>query len=422
MSSPNATRPHMQSAAGAAAWNGASKPISGGWSLQLDVARLDDFGSALRFGRDATKPPRALPLRVGGSVPILAHAGSPLKRAQCATRCSCAPPLPLGCLSVPTAHTRWRPPALYPQRGRRAPKARLSVVTAPERWYPLQRNGRHHSDPWMNGQSPIRQRQVVVCFTAPNVRVPQAAMGGRRRVYAKTMSMPQTCRTMGSEATAAAIGVTATRRDPMAMLPFCGYNMADYFGHWLGIGRRVANPPRIFRVNWFRKGPDGKFLWPGFGDNLRVLKWVVDRVNGRGYAVESPIGWMPRHEDLDWSGLDFPASDFHELMAVGRDAGTAEANAHGDCSTASSTGCRRSSSSSANCCVAAVALTRPVGAGARAVTCAAGNRVGPSQPLQVDRAEMPARSSQLRSCCPRRHAKGSGLASFERRVSGSQIG
>ncbi len=136
--------------------------------------------------------------------------------------------------------------------------------------------------------------------------------------------------TMGSEATAAAIGVTATRRDPMAMLPFCGYNMADYFGHWLGIGRRVANPPRIFRVNWFRKGPDGKFLWPGFGDNLRVLKWVVDRVNGRGYAVESPIGWMPRHEDLDWSGLDFPASDFHELMAVGRDAGTAEANAHGE--------------------------------------------------------------------------------------------
>jgi phosphoenolpyruvate carboxykinase (GTP) len=136
--------------------------------------------------------------------------------------------------------------------------------------------------------------------------------------------------TMGSEATAAAIGVTATRRDPMAMLPFCGYNMADYFGHWLGIGRRVANPPRIFRVNWFRKGPDGKFLWPGFGDNLRVLKWVVDRVNGRGFAVESPIGWMPRHEDLDWSGLDFPASDFHELMAVGRDAGTAEANAHGE--------------------------------------------------------------------------------------------
>ena len=136
--------------------------------------------------------------------------------------------------------------------------------------------------------------------------------------------------TMGSEATAAAIGVTATRRDPMAMLPFCGYNMADYFGHWLNIGRRVPNPPRIFRVNWFRKGADGKFLWPGFGDNLRVLKWVVDRVHGRGFAVESPVGWMPRHDDLEWTGLDFLADTFHELMVVGRDAGTAEANAHGE--------------------------------------------------------------------------------------------
>jgi phosphoenolpyruvate carboxykinase (GTP) len=134
--------------------------------------------------------------------------------------------------------------------------------------------------------------------------------------------------TMGSEATAAAIGQAAMRRDPMAMLPFCGYNMADYFGHWLNVGRRLSNPPQIFRVNWFRKDENGKFIWPGFGDNMRVLKWIIDRVHGRGYAVESPLGWMPRHEDLEWNGLDFPADKFYDLMAVSRHAGTAEAHAH----------------------------------------------------------------------------------------------
>jgi len=134
--------------------------------------------------------------------------------------------------------------------------------------------------------------------------------------------------TMGSEATAAAIGQAAMRRDPMAMLPFCGYNMADYFGHWLNVGRRLSDPPQIFRVNWFRKDENGKFIWPGFGDNMRVLKWIVDRVHGRGYAVESPLGWMPRHEDIEWNGLDFSADKFYDLMAVGRDAGAAEAQAH----------------------------------------------------------------------------------------------
>jgi len=134
--------------------------------------------------------------------------------------------------------------------------------------------------------------------------------------------------TMGSEATAAAIGQAAMRRDPMAMLPFCGYNMADYWSHWLSIGRNVPNPPRIFRVNWFRRGDDGRFLWPGYGQNMRVLKWIVDRVNGRGFAVESPIGWMPRREDIAWDGLDFDADTFHDLMAVGREASAAEVRAH----------------------------------------------------------------------------------------------
>ncbi len=134
--------------------------------------------------------------------------------------------------------------------------------------------------------------------------------------------------TMGSEATAAAIGVTETRRDPMAMLPFCGYNMADYFTHWLDVGRQVASPPRIFRVNWFRRDDDGNFVWPGFGENMRVLKWIVDRLHGRGYAVESPIGWMPRYEDIDWRGLDYERDTFYDLMAVGREAGTEEAHLH----------------------------------------------------------------------------------------------
>jgi phosphoenolpyruvate carboxykinase (GTP) len=134
--------------------------------------------------------------------------------------------------------------------------------------------------------------------------------------------------TMGSEATAAAVGQAAMRRDPMAMLPFCGYNMADYWGHWLDVGRHIPNPPRIFRVNWFRKDDNGKFMWPGFGENMRVLKWIVDRVRGRAYAVESPLGWMPRHEDLQWAGLEFEAKRFYELMAVSREAGRKEAQSH----------------------------------------------------------------------------------------------
>jgi phosphoenolpyruvate carboxykinase (GTP) len=134
--------------------------------------------------------------------------------------------------------------------------------------------------------------------------------------------------TMGSEKTAAAAGkVGAIRRDPMAMLPFCGYHMGDYFDHWLDMGRVHPEPPRIFRVNWFLK-KDGKFLWPGFGENMRILKWVLDRVHGRGHAVESPIGWMPDYQDLDWTGLAFSQEQFDELMTVDRESWKAESLAH----------------------------------------------------------------------------------------------
>ncbi|GLR79294.1 phosphoenolpyruvate carboxykinase (GTP) [Azospirillum oryzae] len=132
--------------------------------------------------------------------------------------------------------------------------------------------------------------------------------------------------TMGSEATAAAVGQAAIRRDPFAMLPFCGYNMADYWNHWLSMEGKVESLPRIYRVNWFRKDENGKFVWPGFGDNMRVLKWIVDRVRGRATDVaESPFGYSPRYQDLNWSGLNFPADKFAKIMDIDRKEAEAEA-------------------------------------------------------------------------------------------------
>jgi phosphoenolpyruvate carboxykinase (GTP) len=123
--------------------------------------------------------------------------------------------------------------------------------------------------------------------------------------------------TMASETTAAATGnVGIVRRDPMAMLPFCGYNMADYFGHWLEMGKKIPKPPKIFHVNWFRKGADGKFLWPGFGENVRVLKWILERVEGRGGAEETPIGFVPSRTALTLDGLNLPPDTVDELLSV----------------------------------------------------------------------------------------------------------
>jgi phosphoenolpyruvate carboxykinase (GTP) len=123
--------------------------------------------------------------------------------------------------------------------------------------------------------------------------------------------------TMASETTAAATGdVGVTRRDPMAMLPFCGYNMADYFAHWLEMGKKIPKPPKIFHVNWFRKGADGKFLWPGYGENVRVLKWILERVEGRGTAQETPIGYVPARNGLTLDGIKVSDQALKELLRV----------------------------------------------------------------------------------------------------------
>jgi phosphoenolpyruvate carboxykinase (GTP) len=123
--------------------------------------------------------------------------------------------------------------------------------------------------------------------------------------------------TLSSETTAAASGnVGVLRRDPMAMLAFCGYNIGDYLSHWLEVGRAVANPPRIFRVNWFRTDDNGKFLWPGFGENLRVIKWIFDRCDGAGKGTPTPIGIVPTIDAIDRTGIDVTDARMEALLKV----------------------------------------------------------------------------------------------------------
>ena len=192
-----------------------------------------------------------------------------------------------------------------------------------ERWTPSKGPAAHPNSRYT---VPARQSPSISSHWEDPEGVPISAFifGGRRARLAPLVYESHDWRhgvyvgaTMASETTAAATGaVGVTRRDPMAMLPFCGYNMADYFRHWLEMGNRLPKPPKVFHVNWFRKGADGKFLWPGYGENVRVLKWMLDRIEGRAHAVETPVGLVPSPGSLTLDGLEIPPQKIQELLQV----------------------------------------------------------------------------------------------------------
>jgi phosphoenolpyruvate carboxykinase (GTP) len=201
--------------------------------------------------------------------------------------------------------------------------------------------------PWIPGQKDEKGNAILSAhpnsrFTVPAKQCPSISnrmehhhgvpisaiiFGGRRAKLAPLVYEAFTWQhgvyvgaTMASERTAAQFGKQGeVRRDPMAMLPFCGYNMADYFKHWLKMGNKMARPPKIFHVNWFRTDDEGQFLWPGFGENLRVLEWIIDRCRSRIGAAESPIGYMPKKDDIDLTGLNLPPDRMEQLLKINKE-------------------------------------------------------------------------------------------------------